>query len=906
MIAIFARRNPRRLLRTALIVAAYLCAFIILDLISYQFEELRGIVAWYPPAGLTYALLLVFGATLTPAVTIALLISSVFIYRMPQPPYQLVLWALIISCIYGAAATFLRHRIRFDWQLRKSRDVTWLVVMAVFVSALLAVLSVSSSALSSDMPRNEVLRAMFIWWIGETVGVLTITPFLLIHVMPRLNQSAEGQPVRSPARRSFPRPTLSVIGQAFSIALMFYWVFGAHGLDEFRPMYLLTLPLIWIALDHGFKGVTTGIVVLNFGVMLAMWFFRFDVARLGELQLLTIVNCIVGLLMGAVVTERKRTEKALAENMNLLNEVQEVSHIGGWEYDVETKHLKWTQEVYRIYELPPDYDPNDIANDIQHYTGDDRKRTEEAFGRAATGGEPYDLELQFVTAKGNRRWVRTMGVAELKDGHPIRVVGSISDITQRKQAEQALRQSQDKYRMLTESIKDVVWIVDTETLQFLYVSPSVKRLRGYTPEEIMAQPMDAALTPESAALVRQGIQRQVEDFVSGRELPDMFYTTDMEEPCKDGSTVWTETITSYYRDDQTGHVVVRGVSRDITDRKQMEEKLRMSEFDLRQAQALAHVGSWRWDIAHDKLLWSDEMYRIYGIAPHAFTGSWQDIIARVVHPEDRARVEEANRTVIEDHNPQLLEYRIVRPDGSVRTVWDETGEMTLDDKGHVSSLIGVALDITERKQAEAQLRQSQKMEAIGTLAGGVAHDFNNLLTGILGNIALMRTSLRPSDPLLENLNGAETAARQAADLTKGLLTFSRSAVVLPISMSITAALDATLALLKQSLPATMEIVRDYEQTVWNVLMDQSQITQILLNLAVNARDAMMGKGTLTIRTRNEAVEEDYVRNHPFARTGEFVHLSVTDTGSGMSSEAMQHLFEPFYTTKPVGSGTGLG
>src|SRR5450830_1492660 len=206
----------------------------------------------------------------------------------------------------------------------------------------------------------------------------------------------------------------------------------------------------------------------------------------------------------------------------------------------------------------------------------------------------------------------------------------------------------------------------------------------------------------------------------------------------------------------------------------------------------------------------------------------------------------------------------------------------------------------------APLLQSQKMEAIGQLAGGVAHDFNNLLTGILGNIALMRSNLPPEDPLLENLVAAETAARQAADLTKGLLTFSRGAMVLPVPMNLTAALDVTLALLKQSLPATMEIVRDYEQTTWNILVDQSQLTQILLNLAVNARDAMKGKGTLTIRTRNVTIDTAYVHEHFYARTGEFIHLSVTDTGPGMSSEVMQHLFEPFHTTKPTGSGTGLG
>jgi signal transduction histidine kinase len=295
----------------------------------------------------------------------------------------------------------------------------------------------------------------------------------------------------------------------------------------------------------------------------------------------------------------------------------------------------------------------------------------------------------------------------------------------------------------------------------------------------------------------------------------------------------------------------------------------------------------------------------------------QEVIARakalsaelgtLITPGFEALVFKASRG-IED----IYELTYIRKDGS-RFPAVVSVTALRDDEGAIIGYLLIGTDNTARKQAEeetvalqAQLQQSQKMDAIGQLAGGVAHDFNNLLTGILGNIALMRSSLPPADPLLENLNGAETAARQAADLTKGLLTFSRSAMILPVPMNITAALDATLVLLKQSLPATMEIVRDYEQTAWNVLLDQSQMTQILLNLAVNARDAMKGKGTLTIRTRNDVVGEEYVQTHPFARTGEFVHLSVSDTGSGMSAEVMQHLFEPFYTTKPVGSGTGLG
>jgi len=473
----------------------------------------------------------------------------------------------------------------------------------------------------------------------------------------------------------------------------------------------------------------------------------------------------------------------------------------------------------------------------------------------------------------------------------------------KRDAERALAESEKRYRLLVESQTDLIVKTDPEG-RFGYANPTYCALFGKSLQELTNSSYQPEIHPDELS--------SVADATASLFHPPYSCHYEARAMTVDGWR-WIE-WTAYAELDTQGTVVaIVGSGRDITDRKQMEEKLRMSEADLQQAQAVAHVGSWRWDIAHDEFVWSDEMCRIFGVAPHAFTGSVQDVIARAIHPDDRARIEESNRAIIKDHNPQPLEYRIVWPDGSVHTVWVKPGEMTLDDKGHVSSLTGVVLDITDRKRAEAergtmqaQLLQSQKMEAIGQLAGGVAHDFNNMLTGILGNIALMRSTLPPTDPLLENLNAAETSARQAADLTKGLLAFSRRAVVLPVPINLTAALDATLALLKQSLPATMNIVRDYEQTAWNVLLDQSQLTQILLNLAVNARDAMKSKGTLTIRARNEVVGEEYLQTHPLARTGEFVHLSVSDMGSGMSSEVMQHLFEPFYTTKPVGSGTGLG
>jgi two-component system sensor kinase FixL len=307
-------RKPHVLVRVALIIVAYLVAFVALDFLTRAFEGLPGVVAWYPPAGLGFALLLVFGARFAPALGIASLLSSFFVYRLSQPPEALLLWAFLVALIYGVAALLLRHRIPFDWHLRRLRDVVYLIFATVLVSALLAVLSVSGSALGGAVPRSEAFGAIFDWWIGETVGVLTITPLLLVCVLPWLRRLGEGRSVMSPVRRLFCRSTLSVVGQTASLAVALYWVFGANVPDEFRPLYIVIVPLVWIALQHGFKGVILGMVASNSGVIFATWLFGFDVARLGELELLMIVLCVVGLTMGAIVTERRQADAALHES----------------------------------------------------------------------------------------------------------------------------------------------------------------------------------------------------------------------------------------------------------------------------------------------------------------------------------------------------------------------------------------------------------------------------------------------------------------------------------------------------------------------------------------------------------------------------------------------------------------
>ncbi|HEY5485760.1 MAG TPA: PAS domain S-box protein [Candidatus Cryosericum sp.] len=503
-------------------------------------------------------------------------------------------------------------------------------------------------------------------------------------------------------------------------------------------------------------------------------------------------------------------------------------------------------------------------------------------------GEPVlNREEYILDEKQQKHWLLTSKLPlRNQEGRIIGLVGIGRDITERKQAEEENQRERAFFDQLVESAPEGIAIADTQG-RIMRVNAEFVRMFGYGVDEVVGQCLDDLVAPparqeEAKALTRSTIQ-------GGKNLLETVRRR------KDGTLVDVSLIGASIL--VAGkQAAVYAIYRDITDRKRGEEALRASEMRYR-----TFI-----DATSDLVFLKDESFRylMSNGANNSFLGKPEGNVigytdfdlmpnetAEHCRASDQEALEKGKRVTSEEsvglRTYQTIKFPVPLPSGRV-------------------GLGCYIRDITERKQAEAQLRQSQKMEAIGELAGGVAHDFNNLLTGILGNIALMRSSLPPTDPLLENLNAAETAARQAADLTQGLLTFGRSAMVLPVPMKIADALDAALAILEQSLPATMQIVHDYEQTAWNVLVDQSQMTQILFNLAVNARDAMEGKGMLTIRARNEVVGEEYLQTHPFARIGEFVHLSIRDTGPGIPPAILEHLFEPFHTTKPLGSGTGLG
>ena len=248
-------------------------------------------------------------------------------------------------------------------------------------------------------------------------------------------------------------------------------------------------------------------------------------------------------------------------------------------------------------------------------------------------------------------------------------------------------------------------------------------------------------------------------------------------------------------------------------------------------------------------------------------------------------------------------WRHRKKDGTTTEV--EIRSNPIDFGGRPAQLV-LSQDVTERRQLEQQLRQSQKMEAIGQLAGGVAHDFNNLLTAILGYSDLLATEVGEKSPLLESIDEIRKAGERAASLTRQLLAFSRRQVLEPKVLDLNALIVNLEKMLRRLIGEDVQLITVLDRAVGHVRADAGQIEQVILNLAVNARDAMPKGGTLTIETQDVELDEAYARNHVTVRPGSYVMLAVTDTGEGMSTETKSHLFEPFFTTKGQGKGTGLG
>ena len=494
------------------------------------------------------------------------------------------------------------------------------------------------------------------------------------------------------------------------------------------------------------------------------------------------------------------------------------------------------------------------------------------------------------------------------------------EVKNREQAEQRLNntdrtmRSEIEARSLAQSELDQLF---TSSLDLLClagfdgystrVNPAMCRAFGYTEEEMLSTPFADLIYEEDREYVKKNMAR----LATGETLTDIV----VRMTAKGGGLRHTQWNVVPFL--ERGLIYTTG--RDITEIKELEESLREVADKLNDAQRIGRVGSWEADLSTGWSEWSDEAMRIYGLQPGDVKPD-ADLFFSMVHPEDREHVRTMGGVKPRDGEYRSAQHRIVLKDGTERDVLSHM-EFTCDADGEPVYIRGTCQDVTAAKEAERknamleeQLRVSQKMDAIGALAGGVAHDFNNLMSVVLTYVGFAQEALIQGDPILEDLSEVQKAAERAAALTRQLLAFGRKQIFQPVPLDLNHVAEGIDRMLRRVVGERIELVQELAPDLGTTVADPGQLEQVLMNLVINARDAMPDGGKLTIETANievdagiaaMQVEEPGSLMEPL-HAGSYVMIAVTDTGCGMDEVTRSRLFEPFFTTKAVGKGTGLG
>ncbi|MBW1780989.1 MAG: PAS domain S-box protein [Deltaproteobacteria bacterium] len=591
------------------------------------------------------------------------------------------------------------------------------------------------------------------------------------------------------------------------------------------------------------------------------------------------------------ITERKRSEEEREKLRAQLSNAVEMAHLGPWEYDVANDLFIFNDYFYKIFHTTAEHvggytmSSTDYACRFIH--PEDIPVVRKEFQKAIKTTDinfSRQLEHRILHPDGTVGYVIVRFFVE-KDanGRTVRSYGVIQNITERKQAEEALRESRKHLRLFIDSSPDLCFLKDRAG-KYLLLNTANVQFFGKKEADLIGK-TDFDLMQEGAAqYCRESDSRAIQEkkmIISMEEIDKRLYETRKMPVIMDNRVVG-----------------VAGIIRDITERKRAEDALRESEEKYR---LLIENATDAIFIAQDEAL------KFANPKAEKMTGYSAEQLAEmpfidIIHPEDRTMVLERHvKRLNGEEPPSVYSFRIVNRSGEELSV--ELNAVIINWEGRPATL-NFLRDITAQKRLEAQLQRAQKMEALGTLAGGIAHDFNNLLMAIQGRASIILMHKDPSDPDFEYLRGIERHVESAADLTRQLLGFARGGKyeVKPTDLN---ELIKKENLMFGRTKKEITIHDTYAEDLWSVEIDRGQIEQVVLNLYVNASQAMPGGGDLYVETENVVLNQNDVK--PFStESGKYVKLSVTDTGVGMDKATQERIFDPFFTTKKMGRGTGLG
>ena len=514
------------------------------------------------------------------------------------------------------------------------------------------------------------------------------------------------------------------------------------------------------------------------------------------------------------------------------------------------------------------------------------------------GKKVLNFENRYRCNDGTYKWLSWVSHPDPEKGVTYAVARDITDL---KEAEQALRESEEKFRITFNGSPDAVNINRLKDGLYVDINQGFTDLTGFTREDVIGK------TSKEIQVWNDLADRQ--RLVSILEESGFCENLEARFRRKDGSV--TTALMSARVIFLEGEPHIISITRDISDRIRAEEALRESEKKYRIILESMEEGYHEVDLNGRFTFFNTSFQKILGYSHEELMGmSYRRYAA---DETNRTRVAEAYKRVFTTGEPlHDFAWDIVRKDGIKRTV-EVSASLIRDKQNHAVGFRGLVRDITERKRVEeerenlqSQLNQAQKMETVGRLAGGVAHDFNNMLGIIIANAELAGMQLEPDEIVHKNIQEILKASQRAADTVRHLLAFARKQITSPKVLDVNDTISGDLRMLGRLIGEDIHLRFVPGKDVWKVRMDPSQVQQILNNLVVNSRDAMPGGGTITIMCKNTVLDESYCRMHNGVEPGDYVLIAVSDTGEGMTPEVMENLFDPFFTTKEVGKGTGLG
>ncbi len=508
--------------------------------------------------------------------------------------------------------------------------------------------------------------------------------------------------------------------------------------------------------------------------------------------------------------------------------------------------------------------------------------------RSVMSGERNEFQLEYPChSPREQRWF-VVRVTQFGGEGPVRVVVAHENITERKLAEDALRESEERFRQIAENIQEVFWIRDIEKRQVLYISPAYERIWGRSSESLLS-------TPETwLEAIHEDDRGHVQQAARTRQL-DGSYDVEYRILRPDGSVRWIRDR-AFPVCNSAGQVYrVVGVAQDITERKNARDRLHEQASLLDKARDAILVRH----LKHGITYWNKSAELLYGWTAEEVRGRQaSDFMYR-----DLAAYQQAVEAVL-SLGEWAGEIQQVTKSGDSLLI-EARWTLVSDEAGRPQAVLAINSDITEKKKMEQQFLRAQRMESIGTLAGGIAHDLNNVLAPILMSIDLLRLTSR-DERAQAVLSTIETSARRGADMVQQILSFARGVEGRRMLINISTIIEDVRHLVQDTFPKDIRFQADLGEDLPLFSGDHTQVHQVLLNLCVNARDAMPKGGTLRVAASSLEVDSNYASMTQDSKPGRYLMVKVTDTGVGIPQNLLERIFDPFFTTKDLGKGTGLG